>query len=82
MLTGKIYAFGGWEGLKNNCISSIERLDVESGADAWELFNYDQIKGRESPIISPLNNRHILVAGGSKRKATTGFEYIQDAYIL
>ena len=82
MLNGKLYALGGWEGMTNSCISSIEILDVESQADAWVLFNYDHIIGRESPIISPLNENQMLIAGGSKRKKTSGNEYILDAYIL
>ena len=68
--------------MTNNCISSIERLDVESQADGWDLFPYEDIKGTETPIMSPLNDSQILIAGGSKRKKTSGNEYILDAYIL
>ena len=67
----------------NSSINSIERLDVEKNAKAWELFSIDEIRGVCHPIISSLNQSEILIAGGmvtnSLGKTT---EYNQEAYVL
>ena len=67
----------------NDCISSIERLDVESNAKAWELFKFNEIKGVQCPIICALNLSEILIAGGTFHNSIgkqVGESY--DAYIL
>ena len=80
---GKIYTFGGWEGIINGCINSIERLDVESGAKAWELFTIEDIKAVQNPIISSINKDEILIALGSVRNNIGTFvEFNREAYVL
>ena len=73
-LNGKIYAFAGWEGTKNGSVSSIERLNVQSGASSWELFNYNDIIGVEQPIMSSLSSCQILIAGGSDYNESNTFK--------
>ena len=67
----------------NSSINSIERLDVEKNAKAWELFSIDEIRGVCHPIISSLNQSEILIAGGFVTNSLNKrMEDNREAYVL
>ena len=81
--SGKIFAFGGWEGVKNGSINTIERLDVEGNAKAWELFTFNEVRGVQHPIVSTLNSSEILILGGIITKNLgSAVEPSFDAFVL
>ena len=80
---GKIYTFGGWEGIINASINSIERLDVENNAEDWELFTIDDIRGVQFPVMSSLSQRKILIAGGAVTNSLGKWiEENREAYVI
>ena len=66
---------GGTDG--KNQIDSIERLDVQGGAEAWEILSLPGFTGREEMLVSTLNTNQILIAGGFN-----GTDLLSDVYIL
>ena len=83
-LDGLIYAFWGKSGqFKTNYLNTIEMLDVASQAKQWQIFELEQIQNRVQPLICPIKENTIMIAGGVKG----GYEnnddkFSSDAYLL
>ena len=67
-MNGKIYAVGGSNGtggvVGGAPLDSIESLNVLNGATAWEIFTLTCMSARYAPMVSPIDDRNFLIAGG------------------
>ena len=81
-IQGFVYVCGGHDGKEAR--NSIERLDLRSHTKKmWETLPFIKCeRGREDPMIAPLNHSEILIVGGiekdhksydSPQTSTTGF---------
>lgn len=61
VILGRIlYVFCGYN---SGYLDSIERLNVDT-RDEWTMFTIPGLSARTNPLVAPLNDTEVLVAGG------------------
>ena len=59
---GKIYVVAGSDG--DRSLNTIEVLDVAGNASEWTIFTLKNLTPRVFPVVCPLNDEKIIIAGG------------------
>ena len=59
---GVIYVVGGFDG--NIWLDTIESLNVQANETSWNIFTVPGFTARSYPLVCPLNENELLVAGG------------------
>ena len=57
-------------------VYSIERLNVVTGLSSWEIYELPDCANRLYPMVSPINDGQILIAGGQRSTD------LSDAFLL
>lgn len=57
-------------------VYSIERLNVVTNSSSWEIYQLPDYADRLYPMVSPINDGQILIAGGQRSID------LSDAFVL